>query len=105
MIKKENICKLISELSKEFGWGSLIAVHNDIEQKWYYFLGNFKEKNPHSYIMSHSIEGVNITHMIENDSTYLNGFTIDKQKVYTFVEKQREENLLNLTFDFRFVKF
>ena len=105
MIEKGNICRLMSELSREFGWGSFVSVYNDIEDKWYYFVGNFKEKNPHTYIMSHFIEGVDVTHVIENNSTYLSGSVIDKQKVYAFVEKQREENLVNLTFDFRFVKF
>lgn len=105
MIEKGNMCRLMAQLAMEFGWGSFVAVYNDIEEKWYYFVGNFKEKNPHTYIMSNSIEGVDVTHVIENNSTFLNGATIDKQKVYTFVEKQKEENTFNITFDFRFVKF
>lgn len=105
MIENFDLCRLMSELSKEYGWGAFIAVYNDIENKWSYLIGEYKEKNPSNFTYSHNINGIDVTHLFTNKPMYFIGEMVDKGKVITFVNKSLGEKKINVSFDFRVVRF
>jgi len=89
MIQNENF-KLLKDVIQEIG-GSAIAVYNHIEDKWYYYVGDYRPKNPSNHIHFNNIRGKCINYIFDNHSTYFsNG--INKQLIITKIEDLPEED-------------
>ena len=105
MIKNFDLCRLVSSLCEEHGWGAFVAIYNDIEGTWSYMIGQFKEKNPSNLTHYSTMSGIDVTHLFVNSSMYFSGDMMDKEKVMTYVKKCKEEKKVDISFDFRFVRF
>lgn len=102
MIENKQKLELLAKQARESGEGALVAIYNDIEQKWYYYIGEFKPKNPSNHIYYNSIRGKSISHMIENPFTYFSGDLAKNELINTEFSKLKKENI---EFDFRFIWF
>lgn len=100
MIKDKEILQAIRDVAQNNGLGTVISVFNDIEQKWYYYCGDFKPKNPSNNIHFHSINGKCLNYIIDNRLTYFSGEMIKSELVATKINDLPKEII---EFDFRFV--
>lgn len=97
---KNNKLSLLSQLAKERGEGTLVAFYNDIEEKWYYYVGDFKPKNPSNHIHHHSMRGKCINKVLDNEFIYFSGDIAKAELIGTEFEKLIVESF---ECDFRFV--
>ena len=102
MIEHKDKLQLISNISMEIGEGSLVAIHNDIESRWHYYVGTFKPKNEGNHIYLNSIEGKCVDVVIENEFTYFAGDSPNSDLIRT---KLQNIPIEKKEFDFRFVWF
>lgn len=102
MIHNKSKLLLLAEQAKNEGIGSLVAVFNDIEKRWYYYVGEFKPSNPSSHIHHNNVRGKCINTILENEFTYFSGDIAKNELIRTEMNKFRDENL---DFDFPFIWF
>lgn len=100
MLKQNDKLQLIANLSKDNGFGTLVAIYNDIEQKWYYYVGVFKPRNPSNHIHFNMIDGKCINYIFDNEYTYFTGDLIKNELISTKIEDLPKEIK---EFDFKFV--
>lgn len=105
MIEKYNICRLLSNICKDSGFGMFIAIYNDIEKRWTYFVGQFTAKNPTDRIHCNNINGICIDYIFQNDSTYFQNDIVNNQKIITYIQTNLETNKVDIDFDFKVVAF
>jgi hypothetical protein len=105
MIENFEICRLLSKISQESGLGQFIAVYNDIDKKWSYFVGRFRDKNPADRIFRANIDGVEVSHLIENQSQYFNGTISNTNKIVGYIDSNLKTNHINIDFDFPLIAF
>lgn len=105
MIDNFEICRLLSKITQENGLGQFIAVYNDIEKRWSYFIGRFRDKNPADRIFRANIDGIEVTYLIENQSQFFNGTISNNSKIVGYVDSQMQTNHVNVDFDFPLVAF
>lgn len=86
MIKNKNILLAIREVAQSNGQGTVVAIYNDTENKWYSYVGEFKPKNPSNNIHSSSIRGKCVDYIIENQHTYFNGELAKNDLIATKIE-------------------
>jgi len=92
----------IKEVAKNSGYGTLVSIYNDIEDKWYNYVGEFRPRNPSNNIHFSSIRGKCIDYIIENKHTYFMGDIAKNQLISTKIEDLPTEEL---EFDFKFIWF
>lgn len=102
MIQQKNLILSIREVIQTNGLGTLISVYNDIEQNWYYYVGEFKQKNPSNNIYYSYISGKCINYILDNQSTYFNGELAKNELIVTKIQDLPKEQI---EFDFKFVWF
>lgn len=100
MLKDKDILLAIREVVVGNGFGTMIAVYNDIEQKWYYYCGDFKPKNPSNNIHFNSIRGKCLNYIVDNQQTYFSGTLVKSELVSTKIDSTPDEMI---EFDFKFV--
>ena len=106
MIQDYDLCRLVSKICKDNGLGQFIAVYNDIDKRWSYYVGNYKAANPSDRIYNNRIDGVDVTYLFINRHQFFNGETvISDGKVITYIDTQKETNNIVLDFDFRVLAF
>ena len=103
MIENNQKLLLLSQIAVSMGEGTLIAVYNDIELKWYYYIGEFKASNPSSHIYHNLIMGKCINHIIDNSFTYFMGDNLAKNELIQ-TEFQKIPREIK-EFDFKFIWF
>jgi len=102
MITDNKKLQLIGQIAYESGEGTLVAVHNDIEDKWYFYVGNFKPKNPAGHIFLNSIDGKCINYIVENEHTFFMGDNAKNELIRDYIQDLSKEEK---EFDFRFIWF
>jgi hypothetical protein len=102
MLKINKKLQLISQIAYDSGEGTLVAIYNDIEEMWHYYLGNFKPKNPSNHIYFHTIIGKCIDYIVENEHTFFTGDLAKNDIIRTHIYNLETEEK---EFDFRFVWF
>ena len=100
MLKDKDILLAIREVVAGNGFGTMIAIYNDIEQKWYYYCGDFKPKNPSNNIHFNSINGKCLNYILDNRITYFSGELAKNELIATKINDIPTERI---EFDFRFV--
>lgn len=102
MKENKNHINIIKEQAMNEGLGSLVAAYNDIEQMWYYYVGDFKPKNPSSGIHCSSIRGRCVNKIFQNIFTYFSGDVAKSELIRTEIRSIPEEHV---EFDFRYIWF
>ena len=92
----------IKETASSNGLGTLVAVYNDIENKWYYYVGNFKPRKPSNNIEFSSISGKCINYILENQHVYFSGDMAKNELIATKIQDLPSEEI---EFPFRFIWF
>lgn len=102
MIKSKKHLLLLAEQARNEGMGSLVAIYNDIENEWHYYVGDFKPSNPSNHMHHSSIRGRCIDYILESSFTYFSGDMMKNELIRTELSKIIEESV---EFDFKFVWF
>lgn len=102
MLINRDKLQLVADIAKQSGFGSMVAVYNDIEKIWYYYIGDFKPANPSNHIHFNSISGKCINYILENEFTYFRGELAKSELIYTKLEDLPKEDKV---FDFKYVWF
>jgi len=102
MILNKNKLLLLANQAKNEGIGSLVAIFNNIENRWYYYVGEFKPINPSSHIHHNNIRGRCVNVILDNEFTYFSGDNAKNELISTEINKIKEENI---DFDFPFIWF
>ena len=105
MIKDFELCRIMSKIAQSNSLGQFIAVYNDFEQKWSYFIGMFRDKNPADRIVKANIDGVEVTHILENRDQYFSGIMSRDDKIVEYVKSHYQTDRVNVDFDFPLVAF
>jgi hypothetical protein len=102
MIAEKDIVLALREVVTNNGFGTIIAVYNDISNTWFYYCGQFKPKNPSSNIYFNSIYGKCLNYILDNRDRYFTGSLSKAEAIATKINDTPEEMV---EFDFRFVWF
>jgi hypothetical protein len=100
MILEKDIVLALRDVVQNNGFGTVVAVYNDIEQKWYYYCGQFKPKNPSNNIHFNEISGKCLNYILDNRDRYFTGDSIKSEATATKLQDLPSERI---TFDFKFV--
>lgn len=106
MIKEKDKLFLIKKIKEEYGVpGVICAIYNDIELKWYYYIGELKLKSPNEGIYSNRILNAKcINLIIDNPDTFFTGDVIsNKDLLITKINSMTKEDIQS--FDFKVVQF
>lgn len=106
MIVEKDKLVLLKKVIQEFGIsGSLIAVFNDIENMWYYYIGDVTLKSPTDGIhFNRILNGKCLNHIFQNSQIYFQGESVyDKIALITKINLLPEEDIR--AFDFRVLQF
>lgn len=100
MIQEKDILLAIKEVAQNNGFGTVVCIYNDIEQKWHNYVGEFKPKNPSNHIYFNSINAKCVDYIIENKHVYFTGDMAKNDLISSKLEQLPKETI---EFDFRFV--
>ena len=100
MLANRDKLQLVSNIAKGMG-STFVAVFNDIDKSWYYYVGSFKPRNPSNHIHFNFISGKCINYIFENEHVYFNNNPQQEAVITKIQDLPKEE----IEFDFRFIWF
>ena len=100
MIRDKQLLLAIKEIATSNGFGTVVSIFNEIEEKWYTYVGQFKPKNPSNNIYFSTIEGKCIDYILENKFNYFAGELAKNELISSKIEDLPIERI---EFDFKFV--